>query len=117
MHLPIELKAHRKGLTLRFTDALEQRAAQEPANFHVKTWSLRRTANYGSKHFDERELSVTRAVLSTDSRTVELAIPDIQPTWSMEIRYDLRSSGGEPISHRIHNTIYSLDHPVSRLLE
>ena len=53
----------------------------------MKTWSLKRTANYGSEHYDEKPLRVTAASLSEDGRTVSLTLPDIQPTWGMEINY------------------------------
>ncbi len=108
-YLPVELHAVRDGLRLRFTDRLDQTEASRPSNYAVKIWDLKRTANYGSKHYNEHPLVITHADLSADGKTVHLTIPDIQPIWCMEIRYQLRTSTGESISQTIHNTIHELD--------
>ena len=87
---------------------VDRATAENPANYAVKTWSLKRTANYGSKHYDEQRLEITAAKLSKDGRTVLLEIPEIKPTWCMEIRYSIRGSKGEPVDGVIHNTIHKL---------
>ncbi len=109
MHLPIGLAAHEDGISITFTEPLDEAAASDPENFDIKVWSLRRTANYGSEHYDEHELAVTASRLDPDDpRTVHLFIPDIAPTWCMEIRYRLRDAEGERFSGVIHNTIHEL---------
>jgi hypothetical protein len=46
--------------------------------------------------------------LSADSKTLTLDIPDLRPTWCMEIKYTLRSAAGTLIQGKIHNTIHEL---------
>jgi hypothetical protein len=113
LHVPMELHATTRGVKLTFTESLDAETAGDPANYQVKTWSLKRTRNYGSQHYDERILDVTRAILSEDGRTVFLTLPDVRPTWGMEIQYELKSDQGTPVSQRIHNTIHQLT-PVNR---
>lgn len=55
MHLPVGLRATKQGLKLTFNESLEPDSVQ-PEHVKVKVWSLKRTANYGSKHYDEHEL-------------------------------------------------------------
>jgi hypothetical protein len=43
-----------------------------------------------------------------DGKTVALEIPEIQPTWCMEIKCSIRGADGTPISRQIQNTIHSL---------
>ena len=107
IHMPTELHARRSGLTLKFTEPLDPQSI-DAKNFQIKTWSLKRTANYGSKHFDEKPLEVRRATLSADSKTLTLDIANLSPTWCMEIQYTLRSAQGTPIHGSIHNTIHHL---------
>lgn len=107
-HLPVGLIARQNGMAVTFTDKLDARSARDPKNYSVKVWSLKRTADYGSKHYNERSLKVTSAKLSEDGRQIFLEIPDIAPTWCMEIKYELRSADGKPIQGRIHNTIHKL---------
>jgi hypothetical protein len=106
--LPVGLNATISGMKLTFTEPLDQKSAADPANYQVKTWSLKRTQNYGSQHHDEKMLKVEKATVSNDGKSVFLTLPDIQKTWSMEIKYNLVAADGAPVSQRIHNTIHNL---------
>jgi len=107
-NLPVALKTYSKGIALRFTDALDPATAADADNYAVKTWSLKRASEYGSKHYNERPIDVSKVTLSQDAKTVQLEIPEIQPTWCMEIKYQLRAANGTPIAQTIHNTIHRL---------
>jgi putative heme-binding domain-containing protein len=108
LRVPIGLNARRSGMAITFSGPLEREAAADPARYAVKTWSLRRSEQYGSKHYDERPLAVRGARLSDDGRTVSLDMPEIQPTWCMEIKYSLKGAGGQSVDGVIHNTIHQL---------
>ncbi|QDT11740.1 DUF6797 domain-containing protein [Stieleria marina] len=108
IQLPVELSATNRGVTLGFSGEIDRTSAADPKNYSVRVWSLRRTANYGSKHYDERELNVAEADLSADGKTVSLTIPEISPTWCMEIRYRLLSIDGKEIDGTLHNSIHRL---------
>ncbi len=107
MHLPLELHAAKTGLKLVFSEPLDAKSI-DPANIDVKTWSLKRTKNYGSEHYDEKPLTIRSASLSDDGRTLTIDADDLQPTWCMEIRYSLKSADGQSIDGTIHNTIHRL---------
>jgi hypothetical protein len=107
MHLPVGLHATKSGLTLTFTEPLDP-ASIDLKKLSVKTWSLKRTANYGSKHFDEQSLTVRDATLSPDGKTLALEIHDLRPTWCMEVKYMIRSATGAVVQGTIHNTIHEL---------
>ncbi len=107
-HLPIALHARAHGIEIQFTDALDAPSAQNPKNYALKVWSLKRSADYGSKHLNEHALSVTGASIDPDKKSVVLEIPDLQPTWCMEIKCTLRGADGQTFSRTIHNTIHQL---------
>lgn len=106
--VPVGLRAKTAGLEIDFADPLDRKDFKETARFRVKVWSLKRSAEYGSKHYDERELEVSGATISADGRTVFATIPKIAPTMGMEIRYQVRSASGKPVEGRIHNSILRL---------
>jgi putative heme-binding domain-containing protein len=112
VHLPLKLNAHKNGMSITFSGKLDPKSATDLNNYAVKIWSLKRTANYGSKHYNEHNLPVTSATLSQDGKTLFLEIPSITPTWSMEIRYSLRSDRGQKVDGTIHNTIHNLGDAV-----
>ena len=107
-HAPIGLKATKRGMSITFTEPLDPATASDATRYVVQTWSLKRTANYGSKHFGEQTLNVANVTLSPDRKTVQLDLPDIRPTWGMSIEYKLTGPNGKPVSGLIHNTIHSL---------
>ena len=107
-YLPLSLQARPRELTLTFSDPLDVVSASDPKNFHVKVWSLRRTENYGSNHYDEHQLEVEAAELTSDQRTVHLRIDALKPTLGMEIQCELRGCDGIQFQRRIHNSINSL---------
>ncbi len=108
MHLPVGLNATKSGLKLTFTEPLDQEQLDRK-QVTVKTWSLKRSANYGSKHFDEKTLTVRSVSLSSDAKTLSLDVADLAPAWCMEIAYSLRSASGTPVRGTIHNTIHDLE--------
>ncbi len=108
MHLPVRLHAVKRGIKLVFSSPLAP-ASVTPTNVQIKTWSLKRTANYGSKHFDERSLLIGEVLLADDGKSVHVQLPHIQPTWCMEIKYAFRSRHSQPVEGTIHNTIHRLN--------
>ena len=108
MFMPIGLSARSHRLAITFTGPLDRKTAGDPAHYAAKTWSLKRTVNYGSDHHDERPARITQVTLSDDGHTVFLEIPDIRPTWCMEITYAIRAQSGELVEGVIHNTIHHL---------
>lgn len=107
-HVPVGLEAKRTGMAITFSDRLDRASAGNVSNYSVTTWSLRRSANYGSKHIDEKPSKVTGARLAADGRTVLLEIAGLEPTWCMEISYILKGEKGEKVSGSINNTIHRL---------
>jgi hypothetical protein len=107
-NLPIALHAKQAAFEIVFSDPIDAQAAADPKNYAVKAWDLKRSANYGSEHLNERKWAVTKSELLPDGRTVRLEIPEVMPTWGMEIVYALKGKTGEPFSGKIHNTIHRL---------
>ena len=96
-YMPIQLEVRNKKLRIRFSD-------QIPPNgtFAVSTWSLKRTRNYGSKHYDSKKLEVLGYKVNKD--WLELEVPELVPTWCMEISCKFENG----ISRVIHNSIHQV---------
>jgi putative heme-binding domain-containing protein len=107
MHLPVGLHATKAGLKIKFTEPIAPDSLDK-AQIQIKTWSLKRTANYGSEHYNEQPVKYRGLKLSSDGTTLLIDIPDLRPTWCMEIKYSLRAADGKPIAGTVHNTIHEL---------
>ncbi len=91
--VPLGIHASTGSITVSFSDPVTDTKSA------CKVWSLKRTKNYGSKHFDEHELPISSVTLSEDKKTVTLAIPDLAPTWCYELKIGDRL---------IHGTLHQL---------
>jgi hypothetical protein len=107
--LPVGLKAKDNGVEVTLTDAFDPANASDPKNYEIKVWGLKRSQNYGSKHIDEKSFTVKKATVSKDGKSVHLDIPDLVPTWGMEIKYRLKGTDGRAIVGVIHNTIHEME--------
>ncbi|MCB0839938.1 MAG: hypothetical protein KDD99_24885, partial [Bacteroidetes bacterium] len=111
VYAPIELSAMKNGLRIKFSDPLDPEAVENPDNFTIRTWELKRTRKYGSKHYNEKELIVKSVKLALDARTVFIEIEGIEPVWQMEINWKIKGKNGNPVEGQLQNTIYELgDH-------
>ena len=108
MYVPVGLHARKDGIAIAFTGRLDRKAASDPKNYSARTWSLKRSARYGSDHIDERPSPIAAARVSDDGRTVFLEMPGIRPTACMEVTYAIRGEWGEPVEGAIDNTIHQL---------
>ncbi len=94
--VPLALHATGGAIQVTFSDPVIDTGSS------MKVWSLKRSRNYGSEHFDERELPITSVTLGNDNRTVTLAIPDLVPTHCYELKI------GDRV---LHGTIHALGEP------
>ena len=92
---------------MTFSDPLDANSVK-PEAFTFKIWSLKRSANYGSKHYEEHPLEITAARVSEDKRTLTLTIPSLVPTMSYELTTKLRAPDGAPVERSLHGTIHKL---------
>ena len=109
LHLPVALKAQTTGMQLTFAAPLDKASAENPANYTVTVWDLKRTRKYGSDRYNMQELAIDDVSLDSDGKTLLIRLPDIEPTWVMEIKYEVESTNGKPVAGVIQNTIYALE--------
>jgi hypothetical protein len=106
--IPIGLNVKKEGVRLTFSHALSIREVKNDTSFKIQTWDLNRSRKYGSDHYNTKSLPVTKVEMSADRKELFLTIPGIQPTWAMEIAYQLTGKNGQPINGKIQNTIHQL---------
>jgi len=104
------IHAAKGALSVTFSDPLDPNSVEADA-FAFKIWQLKRSANYGSKHYDEHPLDIASARLGTDARTLTLTIPTLAPTQCYELKLTLRALDGATVERSIHGTIHQLSNP------
>ena len=109
LNLPVKMEALSSGMLIEFSDDLNKEMAEKIDNYAVTTWDLKRTHHYGSERYNIKELVINHVTLLDDDRSVLLQLPDIKPTWIMEIKYRLKDEHDKIFEGAIQNTIYRLD--------
>jgi hypothetical protein len=120
--LPVGIATCDKGVYLTFDEALDEETAGDPQSFGVEVWNYLYSPNYGSPELSvlhpERKveqgkpnrdaLPVTAAKLSTDRRTVFLAIDGMRPVHQMKITWNVDTKDGRTVKGELHNSIHAL---------
>ena len=106
--IPIGMNVKREGIRLKFSHELNLKDVKKGSSFTIQTWDLKRSRKYGSDHYNTTSLAVTNVELSADKKELFLTIPGIQPTWVMEINYQLTGKDGQRLNGKIQNTIHQL---------
>ena len=116
VHMPAGLNAHRNGLKLTFTCALDSEVANDPDSYSILRWNYRWSSEYGSRQWSLTDpskqgydtLKVKSAKLLSDGKSVFLEVEDMRPVMQMQISYDLEASDGTQVRGEIYNTIHAL---------
>ena len=106
-HVPLSLHTAKGNFTLTLSDPVDPNSVQ-PSAFHFKMWQLKRSASYGSKHYDEHPLEIAATRLAPDGRSITLEIPALAPTHCYELLFNLRDPAGALIQRSLHGTIHQL---------
>jgi hypothetical protein len=105
--VPMGIHAATAKLVVTFSDKLDP-ASVKPDAFAYKVWHLKRSANYGSNHYDEHPVKIAAATLGSDGRTVTLEIPTLTPTQCYELLVKARAAEGAEVTRSLHGTIHAL---------
>jgi hypothetical protein len=103
---------------LKFTQALDRTLAEDLDSYAIHQWQYRWSERYGSANYSISDpgkegidaVTITRAALSADGKTVALRIPYLEPVMQMQIELNLKSADGAPVKLLIHNTINKVPH-------
>ena len=106
-YLPVGIFASEQTLEVQFSDPLKLQEIG-PDNISIHTWDLKRTANYGSQHYNERELKIESVVVTPSGDRLQIHAPNLAPTWGMAIECELKLEDGREIVREIHNSIFQL---------
>ena len=112
--LPAEVAPMTDGVLLRFEVALDPRAASDPANYSLQSWSYRRSSKYGSAMYKadgapgQDALTPSAAYVSRDSRSVFVAVPGMKPVMQLRVGWSLATNEGTTFHDNAYTTPYEL---------
>jgi hypothetical protein len=113
VHMVTGLKVTRDGLELTFPHPLDPETAASADSWAAQMWNYRWSEKYGSPEFSVSDparqgrdpVEIRAARLSSDGRTVSLAIPGIRPVMQMLVRGRVRAADGAAVPVELYLTI------------
>lgn len=120
--MPLRLRTCKQGVYLTFDTDLDPELAADPDSYGVEVWNYLYSQNYGSPELSVLQpdrkveqgkrnrdpLTVTKAVLGADKRTVFLAVDGMRPVHQMRISWNVDTAAGVQQKGELHNTIHAL---------
>ncbi len=118
-HLPVDFAVSTKGVELHFSDPLDAKSASNVANFTAERWNYFYSGNYYSAEYSVTHskepkhdvLTIQSSHLSTDGKTLTLAIADMRKSTQLQLNIKLRTADGSPIERVIYLTVPVLAEP------
>jgi hypothetical protein len=112
-YLPLRARVTPRGIDLTFTDPLDKETAGDVDSYSATWCNLRWTSGYGSDEYwvsdpdkkGREPLPIRGASVSSDGRTVSLAIEGLRPVYYLVLRYRFKAADGAPISQELTYTI------------
>lgn len=112
--VPIDLRVGKRGILLRFAQALESKKALQKSSYSIRRWNYKRTPKYGSANYKldgspgTEVLAISSVKLSQDKRTVFVGVPDMGPVMQVEVAYELKTAEGSPLKNKSFLTAHLL---------
>jgi cytochrome c2 len=112
--VPSDLVPTDRGVLLRFDVPLDRPKAADVDNYSVTSWHYKRTYQYGSPNFRADEtpgidpVNPSRAYVSSDRRSVFIAIPGMKPVMQMRIAWSIATASGVAFQESAYFTPYDL---------
>lgn len=111
--LPVDFKVTKRGVELRFSDALDPASLTDFKNITARRWNYYYSGNYGSKEYSVTSpkevtpdlLTVPTARFSDDARTLTLDLADMRPSHQLQLDLKLRTAAGAAITRTLYLTV------------
>ncbi|MEO8494032.1 MAG: DUF6797 domain-containing protein [Planctomycetota bacterium] len=110
VQLPVGIRMHENGVAVTFSSPLDREVASQAASHFAQCWNYRYSAGYGSpeyssKHFGMRghdSLRIAGAHLVSDSKTLFLEIPELQPVNQLHLRVQTTAGKFQDLFATVH---------------
>lgn len=95
-----EMRATNDGFELRFTQAVDVRAAADTSAYSLSNYTYMYQAAYGSDEIQKQALEITSATVADDGMSVRLVVEGLRPLYVHElVAAGVRNLAGEPLLH------------------
>jgi hypothetical protein len=112
-HLPVAFKVTKRGVELRFSDALNPACVADLKNIKARRWNYYYSGNYGSMEYSVTSpkevthdmLTVQSARLSDEAKLLTLDLADMRTSHQLQLDLKLLTTTGTPIERTLYLTV------------
>ena len=114
--MPAGWRARKSGIDVTFTEPVDRETAGDADNYAAEGFNVVATPEYGSPEFHatdpkkrgREKIEIAKASVLEDGKTVSLEIPTLRPVTNLILKFTIRSSDGQRMSHELSLTINRL---------
>jgi hypothetical protein len=115
-HLITDAKTVKGGIELSFNFMLDSFDIKNIGNYDISQWNYKWSSEYGSDHYSiirpgekgEDRLSVQKASMGDDGRSIRLIIPAIGPAQNVRVRFHIKGMDGTEVKNSVYMTIHKV---------
>lgn len=97
-----EMRARPDGFHLTFTQPVDPKTAGDAASYSMQSWTYRYHADYGDKPQDTQPVTIRKATVGADGKSVALQVDGLRPYHVHALKLDgVRNQEGLPLLHPI----------------
>ena len=107
------LHVSKKGITVRFTGALDKKSASDPQNWAIEQYNYLWSSAYGSDTYkvskpEEKgtdQVAIESVKVAEDGKSVFLEVAGLKPVMQMRIKMNVKAVDGSRVPDDVANTI------------
>jgi len=107
------LHVSKKGITIRFTGALDKKSASDPQNWAIEQYNYLWSSAYGSDTYkvskpEEKgtdQVAIESVKVAEDAKSVFLEVAGLKPVMQMRIKMNVKAVDGSRVPDDVANTI------------
>jgi putative heme-binding domain-containing protein len=108
--VPIRIRVHRNGVLLTFPEPLDKKHVERVENHFAQAWNYRYGPGYGSREYSPSHyglpghdaLTIASAVVLSDSRSLFLELPELQPVNQLHLHIGLGAGRTTDVFATVH---------------
>jgi glucose/arabinose dehydrogenase len=94
------MRAKKDGFELTFTLPVDKKAASDPANYQMESYTYRLESRYGGPEEDKRNVQIESAMVSADGTKVRLTVSPLRAGYVHELLISrITAEDGTPLLH------------------
>jgi len=116
VNVPVRMEVVPDGVRFTFSQPLDKASVEDVKNYRAAWWDYKWSGDYGSYRYKpsgigvigQDDVSVTKASLLADGKTVHVSVGKMQPVMQMQVGLNVKTADGATVVGSVFLTVHSV---------